>query len=140
MKARYHFLFFILLLIATTLLLLSGTLLLPEELKRLLLRSPQLDTIGHFIGFFMLAWLMHSLLKTKLLPTLLTLAFYGALSELGQYYLGFRNGELSDFFADLAGISGFIMLKKLYLFYKKMMAKRADKQLCKTTCCAKGDS
>ena len=106
--------------IAAILLFFSSELLLPAELKKIIFRSPQIDTIGHFISFFILAWLVHSLIKLTLLETLITLSFYGALSELGQYYLGFRNGEFSDFFADIAGISLFILLKLLYLAYKKV--------------------
>jgi len=120
-KARHHFLFFILLITAATLLFFSSELLLPTELKNAVFRSPQIDTIGHFIGFFVLAWLMHSLLKTTRALTFFSLSFYGALSELGQYYLGFRNGEFSDFFADVAGISFFILLKTCYSFYKRIL-------------------
>jgi len=104
----------------------STTLLLPIELKNAVFRSPQIDTIGHFIGFFVFAWLMHSLLKTTLISTFFTLAFYGALSELGQYYLGFRNGEFSDFFADIAGIVFFISLKIFYSFYKKTLLNKRN--------------
>lgn len=124
MKARHHFLFLIILMIAASLLFFSSALLLPAELKNAVFRSPKIDTIGHFIGFFVLTWLMHSLLKTTLVSTFLTLSFYACLSELGQYYLGFRNGEFSDFFADIAGIALFILLKILYLFYKKNLLSR----------------
>ncbi|MBL0709604.1 MAG: VanZ family protein [Colwellia sp.] len=121
MKARHHLLFFIILMVATSMLFFSTALLLPTELKNAVFRSPQIDTTGHFIGFFVFAWLMHYLLKTTLISTFFTLAFYGALSELGQYYLGFRNGEFSDFFADIAGIVFFISLKIFYSFYKKTL-------------------
>tara|TARA_R110001583_G_scaffold305_9_gene2799 strand:+ start:14433 stop:14855 length:423 start_codon:yes stop_codon:yes gene_type:complete len=118
-KIRHHLTFFILIISAAILLFFSSELLLPAELKKIVFRSPQIDTIGHFIGFFILAWLVHSLIKLTLIETFITLIFYGALSELGQYYLGFRNGEFSDFYADIAGISSFILLKLLYLVYKK---------------------
>ncbi len=121
MKARHHLLFLISLMIAASLLFFSSELLLPTELKNAVFRSPQIDTIGHFIGFFVLAWLIHSLLKVTLALTFFTLTFYGAVSELGQYYLGFRNGEFSDFFADIAGVGFFILLKILYLFYKNIL-------------------
>lgn len=110
------------------LLFFSSELLLPAELKKIVFRSPQIDTIGHFISFFILAWIVHSLIKLTLLKTLITLSFYGALSELGQYYLGFRNGEFSDFFADITGISLFIVLKLLYLAYKKYLIKTLTKK------------
>ncbi|MBL4823047.1 MAG: VanZ family protein [Colwellia sp.] len=127
-KTRHHLIFFIVIISAAILLFFSSELLLPTELKKIVFRSPQIDTIGHFIGFFILAWLSHSLIKLTLLEALITLSFYGALSELGQYYLGFRNGEFSDFFADIAGISLFILLKSLYLIYKKTCIKRLTKK------------
>lgn len=133
MKARHHFTFLILIISAGILLFFSSELLLPTELKKIVFRSPQIDTIGHFIGFFILAWLTHSLIKLTLLETIITLSFYGALSELGQYYLGFRNGEFSDFFADVAGISVFILLKLLYLTYKKTCIKRQNKKNAATS-------
>lgn len=123
MKIRHHLTFFILIISAAILLFFSSELLLPIELKKVIFRSPQIDTIGHFISFFILAWLIHSLMKLTLLETLITLSFYGALSELGQYYLGFRNGELSDLYADITGVGLFILLKLLYLIYKKVLVR-----------------
>jgi len=122
-KIRHHLTFFILIISAAILLFFSSELLLPIELKKVIFRSPQIDTIGHFISFFILAWLIHSLMKLTLLETLITLSFYGALSELGQYYLGFRNGELSDLYADITGVGLFILLKLLYLIYKKVLVR-----------------
>lgn len=129
MKKRHHLTFFILIISAAILLFFSSELLLPAALKKIVFRSPQIDTIGHFISFFVLAWLVHSLIKLTLIETSITLSSYGALSELGQYYLGFRNGEFSDFFADIAGITLFILLKLLYLTYKRVLNKHlAQKQ------------
>jgi VanZ family protein len=123
-KIRHHLAFFIVILLAAILLFFSNELSIPTELKKIVFRSPKIDTIGHFIGFFILAWLIHSWVKLTLVETFITLSFYGALSELGQYYLGFRNGEFSDFFADIGGISLFILLKLLYLTYKKRFIKQ----------------
>lgn len=125
MKIRHHLTFFIVIFLAAILLFFSNELSIPTELKKVVFRSPKIDTIGHFIGFFILAWLVHSLIKLTLVETFITLSFYGALSELGQYYLGFRNGEFSDFLADIVGISLFILLKLLYLTYKKYWTKKA---------------
>jgi len=132
-KARHHLLFFIILIVAAILLFFSSALFLPTELENAVFRSPQIDTIGHFIGFFVLAWLLHSVLKITLLSTLLTLSFYGALSELGQYYLGFRNGEFSDFFADIAGVAFFISLKMLFLAYRKVLFSKTSLSQSKAT-------
>lgn len=127
MKARHHLTFFILILCGASLLFFSSELLLPESIKRLVFRSPQIDTIGHFIGFFILTWFISSVLKLSLLNTLYSLCFYSATSELGQYYLGFRNGEFSDFFADVAGICFYLFLKYVYLLYKLHVLKRIIK-------------
>ncbi len=124
MKARHHLTFFMLILLGASLLFFSSELLLPEAIKKLVFRSPQIDTIGHFIGFFVLTWLVSSVIKLSLLNSLFTLFFYAALSELGQYHLGFRNGEFSDFFADITAISLYIFLKYTYLRYKVFMLKR----------------
>jgi len=123
-KAQHHLIFFILIVTGASFLFFSSELLLPDAVKKLIFRSPQIDTIGHFIGFFVLTWLVSSILKFSLLNTLFTLSFYAALSELGQYYLGFRNAEFSDFFADIAGISLYLFLKHTYLRYKVFTLKR----------------
>jgi len=126
-KAQHHLTFFILIVICAALLFFSSELLLPEAIKKLVFRSPAIDTIGHFIGFFVLTWLVASIIKLSLLSTFFTLSFYAALSELGQYYLGFRNAEFSDFYADIAGISLYILLKYAYLKYKIFTLKRIIK-------------
>ena len=123
MKIQHHLIFFILILTGTILLFFSSELLLPEAIKKLVFRSPQIDTIGHFIGFFVLTWLVSSILKCSLSNTFFTLLCYSALSELGQYYLGFRNGEFSDFFADIAGITLYLLLKQSYSQYKSVILK-----------------
>lgn len=124
MKAQHHLIFFVLILCAASLLFFSSELLLPEAIKKIVFRSPQIDTIGHFIGFFILTWFVSSILKLSIFNTFCSLSFYSALSELGQYYLGFRNGEFSDFFADIAGISLYLLLKYAYLLYKLYTLKR----------------
>jgi hypothetical protein len=123
-KAQHHLIFFLLVLCAASLLFFSSELLLPESIKKIVFRSPQIDTIGHFIGFFILTWFVSSILKLSIFNTFFSLSFYSALSELGQYYLGFRNGEFSDFFADIAGISLYLFLKYVYLLYKFYTLKR----------------
>jgi len=126
-KAQHHLTFFILIVTCAALLFFSSELLLPEAIKKLVFRSPAIDTIGHFIGFFVLTWLVASIIKLSLLSTFFTLSFYAALSELGQYYLGFRNAEFSDFYADIAGISLYLLLKYAYLKYKIFTLKRIIK-------------
>lgn len=124
MKAHHHLAFFIVILCSASLLFFSSELLLPDAIKKLVFRSPQIDTIGHFIVFFVLTWVVSSILKISFLRSFFTLSFYAALSELGQYYLGFRNGEFSDFFADIAGISLYLLLKYSYLSYKLFILKK----------------
>ncbi|MBL4899680.1 MAG: VanZ family protein [Colwellia sp.] len=127
-KTQHHLTFFILIISAAIVLFFASDFLLPTELKKIVFRFPEIDTIGHFIGFFILAWLVHSLIKLTLTETFITLSFYGALSEFGQYYLGFRNGEFSDVYADITSISFFILLKLLYLAYKKIYIKQLNKK------------
>ena len=127
LKARHHLAFFMIVIGCASLLFFSSELLLPEAIKKLVFRSPQIDTIGHFICFFILSWVVCSILKLSLLRTFITLTFYAALSELGQYYLGFRRAEFSDFFADVAGISLYIFLKYSHLRYKLFTLKRIIK-------------
>jgi hypothetical protein len=123
-KIQHHLTFFIIILCCAILLFFSSELLLPKALTKLIFRSSQIDTIGHFITFFVLTWCISSVIKTPFITTFITLAFYAALTELGQYYLGFRSGEFSDFFADIAGISCFILLKFSYIRYQLFMLKK----------------
>ena len=125
MKVRHHLTFFIFVFCCGIALLFSHQLLLPDALTRLVFRSPQIDTIGHFISFFVLSWLAISVIKLPLLTTFFTLFFYAGLSELGQYYLGFRNGEFSDFFADVGGIILYILLKITYFRYKSFLIQKS---------------
>ncbi|WP_185962598.1 VanZ family protein [Thalassomonas sp. M1454] len=75
-----------------------------------------LDKTGHFIGFFILSWLLNTILKLKITSTLISIIIYAGLTELGQEYLGFRNGQISDFIADILGcVFYFICLKTCQL-------------------------
>lgn len=82
-------------------------------------RGIEIDSIGHIIGFFILTWFLYSIVKGSLLYLSLSLILYAALTEIGQFYLGFRNGEWSDFFADLFGISLFLLIKWCIHIYRK---------------------
>ena len=124
MKVQHHLAFFILIIFCGALLFFSSELLVPESIKKIVFRSPQIDTIGHCISFFILSWIVSSILKVSLKGTFITLAFYGAFSELGQYYLGFRNAEFTDFFADIAGVGFFVFLKFTFLKYKIYILKK----------------
>jgi len=112
-KARHHFLF-LFAIISLVILLLYSDVLLCAEIRKIIFRFPKIDTIGHFITFFSLTWVVHSIIKLPLQVTVITLVFYAALSELGQAYLGFRTGEFTDFLADVVGIVTFALLKYLY--------------------------
>jgi len=118
-KVSHHLIFFIIVIIATVLFAFSANYLITTILVNVSFHRPNIDTIAHFIGFFCLAWLIYALLEMTLISILFTLSFYGALTELGQYFLGFRNGEYSDFYADVAGSLFFIALAGLYLLCKK---------------------
>ncbi len=111
MKTRHHFYFLLTVFIGVV------TILLSDNIRILLFTHTQIDTVGHFISFFCLTLMLHSLCKFPLFNTLLSLSFYAALSEIGQYYLGFRNGELRDFIADILGILAFGLAKWAYQLY-----------------------
>lgn len=113
MKTRHHLLFFLLLLLSVVILFIS------DDIRTLILDTTGIDSFGHIISFFILSWLLSSILKLPLLNIGICLIFYGALSEIGQYYLGFRNGEFRDFVADLIGISLFMLLKWFAIVYGK---------------------
>lgn len=83
-----------------------------------LVENTKIDTIGHFIGFFLLTWLIRALVKLPISVIAMTLIFYAAASELGQAYLGFRNGEFTDFVADIMGIGSFIFIHWCTLIVK----------------------
>lgn len=79
----------------------------------------RIDTWGHFISFFFLTLILNKAFKVELINTGICLFVYAALSELGQYYLGFRNGELLDFIANITGIVVFMSLKWGWIVYGK---------------------
>ena len=87
------------------------------EVRDIVFQFTKIDTIGHFISFFCLTWLLNSLLKFPLFNLGLCLVLYAALTEIGQYYLGFRNGEFRDFIADTFGIGVFVLIKWLIVVY-----------------------
>ena len=113
MKSRYH------LLILTVIVMLFFCLyFISEDFRRVVFRSTEIDSIGHIISFFCLTWVLHSVLKLPLFNTMLTVGFYGILTELGQYYLGFRSAQISDFISDIIGISLFGMIRWSILMYR----------------------
>ncbi len=110
-KIRHHFLVALIAFLSLVALFFSA------EVKAAFLAHTQLDSIGHFVGFFCLSLLLNAIFKFPLLTTIACLTFYAALSEIGQYYLGFRNGEFRDVVADVSGILFFALLKWLYTLY-----------------------
>ena len=109
-----HRAFFILPIIAFSLVvLLSG------EVRSIIFQYVKIDSIGHFIGFFSLTWLLSTMLKLPLLNLTLTLIVYSALTEVGQHYLSFRNGEFRDVVADTIGILSFMLIKWIIVVYGK---------------------
>ena len=111
MKNRHHFLFLLIVLLSLVALIFS------TDIRAVLFEHTKIDTIGHFIGFFCLSLLLNSIFKIPLLTTVFCLIFYAVLSEIGQYYLGYRNGEFRDVVADIVGILFFAILKWTYTVY-----------------------
>ncbi|TWX59454.1 VanZ family protein [Colwellia hornerae] len=104
-----------LLIILVSLLVLALIFLIPSDLKTTVINKIQIDTIGHIIGFFGLTWILVGLMKLPLINTVICLFFYSALTELSQYYLGFRHGEFFDFIADVIGICLFAFFQWLFV-------------------------
>ena len=119
MKSRYHLSILAIIVILFFCLYFSSA-----DFRRIAFRSAEIDSIGHIISFFCLTWVLHSILKLPLLNTMLTVAFYGVLTELGQYYLGFRSAQVSDFIADLIGIALFATIRWSILMYRNRSSQR----------------
>ena len=109
MKNRHYLLLVLLLIFVSTLYLLSG------DFSQAIYRGTGIDSIGHFFGFMLLTWIFHSVVKIPLFNTAVCLVLYAILSEVGQYYLGFRNGEARDVVANVSGIGLFIIFKWCYV-------------------------
>lgn len=120
MKSRYHLSILAIIVILFFCLYFSSA-----DFRRIAFRSTEIDSIGHIISFFCLTWVLHSILKLPLFNTMLTVAFYGALTELGQYYLGFRSAQVSDFIADLIGIALFAIIRWSILMYRNRSSQRS---------------
>jgi VanZ family protein len=120
MKSRYHLSILVTIVIVFFCLYFSS-----DDFKRLVFRSTEVDSIGHIVSFFGLTWVLHSILKLPLFNTMLTVAFYGALTELGQYYLGFRSAQMSDFISDLIGISLFAVIRWSILMYRNRSSNKS---------------
>lgn len=99
--------------------LLCLTLLYNQQLILLHLHKWQLlDKVGHFIGFSILFFIIYKLVKLNLTVLLVTLIIYSGLTEVGQEFLGFRNGQLSDFIADSFGcLTCYLIL----MFYERKL-------------------
>lgn len=111
---KIHYAFILLLIIFSSLIIYNT-----DEVRSVLSQYTKIDKIGHFIGFFFLTWLLSHTLKLPLVNLSLTLILYSALTEIGQHYLGFRNGELKDFVADVFGILTFMFIKWCSVIYSK---------------------
>ena len=111
MKARQHYYFFITVIIITISLLFAHEFL-PDLLRRRIFQLPAIYTIGHLTSFFILTWVSHSIIKLSLALAVPLLIFYGALTEVGQSFLGFRNGEFGDFPPNLRGLSKYLALRQ----------------------------
>ena len=113
MKSRYHLLLLMLVIIIFFTVYFAS-----EDFRRLVFRGTQIDSIGHVFSFFALTWILHNMIKLRLLIITFTLVFYGALTELGQSFLGFRSGELNDFLFNLLGISLYCLLYWIFKYFK----------------------
>lgn len=90
--------------------------------------ATHIDSVGHFLGFFILAWGFNVVINVSLQHTFFCLFIYAVASEVGQFYLGFRNGELRDVIADLVGVLLFISLKSAFNLVKRRRDSRVTLQ------------
>ena len=113
MKHRHHytFLFFV----SCALIAIS----LFPTIRDIFFNNTRIDSVGHFISFFCLTLLLHSFIRLPLFNTMACLMLYAVFSEMGQYYLGYRNGELRDVIADILGVFLFVLFKWIYIIYWK---------------------
>ncbi len=109
---KLHYVFIFLLIVFSSSIIYSS-----DEVRTVLSQYTKIDKVGHFIGFFFLTWLLSNTLKLPLVNLTLTLILYAALTEIGQHYLGFRNGEFKDFIADVLGILTFMLIKWCVVIY-----------------------
>ena len=79
-------------------------------ISKLLYQYHLLDKTGHFLGFLFLTWLVHSIVKLDLKLIVITLCIYAGLTELGQSYLEFRSGQVTDFIADVLGCLSYVLI------------------------------
>ncbi|WP_286234737.1 VanZ family protein [Thalassotalea sediminis] len=112
MKSQQHLLFLLIFL----LIIISASFF-TAELDAIIVRGTKIDSIGHIIGFFILTWILNGVFRLPLTRLVAALFCYAALTELGQWYLQFRNAEFSDFFADIVGITAYVALKWIKVMY-----------------------
>ena len=100
---------------------------LPDPIRQRIFYFPAIDTIGHLTGFFILTWVSHSIIKLSISLCIPLLIFYAALTEIGQYFLAYRNGDVGDFIADVVGICLFVLAKWLYRYFFRRNTKSHKK-------------
>ncbi len=77
-----------------------------------------LDKTGHFLGFMLLNWVVHYVIKVDIVISTSTLILYAGFTEIGQSYLSFRSGQFSDFVADALGC---LMYALLVVLHKRLV-------------------
>ena len=97
-------------LLVTFITLLALAIIYPNDFKPVF-RLPEIDLIGHYFGFLLLAAFVQLQLRLRLLTCVIGMSCYAGITELVQAYLGFRNGAWDDFIADLLGIASFGLIK-----------------------------
>lgn len=96
----------------------------PVEWQSVLFR---LDKVGHFWGFFFLSMIVFKLINLAKRYLMICLILYSGGTELGQEFLGFRNGTFQDFYADAAGVIAFFVL---YAVSQKLFPNQETPNLC----------
>ncbi|QSX36302.1 VanZ family protein [Shewanella sedimentimangrovi] len=80
---------------------------------------PNIDKIGHFGSFFLLAWLTQLAFRPNWPQLTLALGAYAGLIEAVQSRLPYRSASWGDMAADMAGVLAFYICLWLYQRYRR---------------------
>ncbi|CCQ11100.1 hypothetical protein PALB_19740 [Pseudoalteromonas luteoviolacea B = ATCC 29581] len=92
------------------------TLLFLREINSSAIKISNADKFAHALIFFGLAFVQHHAFRLPVWLHLLLLTFYGALVEVVQSFVPYREASLGDLLADVAG--AFLYFIVLYVWQK----------------------
>ncbi len=80
------------------------------------------DKLGHFVVFFILAWLLNRASSSykKRIRNVIALLLFGIFIEIAQGFTTYRSPSLYDVLADFLGIMAFQISLSLYRYYYRV--------------------